>query len=111
MKSESLIWIYVTAPNRQEARNIARRLVNDSLLACANVYGEIDSIYRWQGDVCEETEAAIFGKTTADRLEDIKALLPTIHSYECPCLVTGKINDGLPSFLAWISEQVRPPTG
>ncbi|MBN2704033.1 MAG: divalent-cation tolerance protein CutA [Pontiellaceae bacterium] len=40
--------IYVTAKDAEEARRIARTVVDERLAACANLLGGIESIYCWQ---------------------------------------------------------------
>ena len=52
-------FIYITCPNRDEAERIGRALVDDRLAACVNVIDGMRSIYRWQGEVCEDDETVI----------------------------------------------------
>jgi periplasmic divalent cation tolerance protein len=57
------ILIYVTASAPDEAVRVGRVLVESRLAACANVFSTIASIYRWQGEVREDTEVALVVKT------------------------------------------------
>jgi periplasmic divalent cation tolerance protein len=36
---------------------LARQIVESELAACVNVLSPVTSIYRWQGELCEEQEA------------------------------------------------------
>jgi len=47
--------VMITVGDREEARDIARRLVEAGLAAGAQIL-PIDSIYRWQGDLVEDGE-------------------------------------------------------
>ena len=58
--------IYVTASTRDEAMSIARTLVAERLVACANVLGEATSVYQWQGKVEEAQEIVLIAKTRRD---------------------------------------------
>ena len=55
--------IYITAGTREEAVTIARTLVESRLVACANVLGDIASIYWWEGAVTEDDEVSLLVKT------------------------------------------------
>ena len=43
---EELTLLYVTCANGDEAKAIARSLVGDHLVACANILGSMTSVYR-----------------------------------------------------------------
>ena len=99
--------IYVTASSREEALRIGRHIVAERLAACANVLPGISSVYRWQGEVQEEGEAALILKTRSDLVEPLTARVKDLHSYDCPCVVALPITSGNPDFLQWIAEETR----
>ncbi|MGE4489251.1 MAG: divalent-cation tolerance protein CutA [Kiritimatiellales bacterium] len=99
--------IYVTAPNRAEAERIAEAVVTEQLAACVNLFDGITSIYRWDGRLCRETEAAMVLKTTAECVDALTARIKELHSYECPCIVALPIDGGNPAFLEWVRGSVR----
>ena len=102
-------FIYITASNRDEARRIARTLVEERLAACANVVSPIDSFYWWQGKVNEAGEVALFAKTRAELVEVVIARVRALHSYSVPCVVALPILSGNPAFLDWIGAETRTP--
>lgn len=78
--------IITTVGSADEARRIARRLVDQKLAACVNIIPRILSVYRWEGKVEEAEELLLWIKTALpfDRVRD--AILET-HSYDLPeCL-------------------------
>ncbi len=100
--------IYLTAGSREEALKIARTLVDEKLVACANVMGEATSIYRWQGKVEEAAETVVIAKTRKDLADKVLARVKVIHSYDVPCAVAYDMAAGLPAYLAWIDAETAP---
>ncbi len=76
--------VLITAPDEDCARAIARSLVEERLLACANIVPRITSIYRWEGAVEEASEALLIGKTTDARLAQLETRLSELHPYDVP---------------------------
>jgi len=101
--------VYVTTKDEAEAKMIARAVVGERLAACANVFGSIDSVYWWQGRVCEEKEAALLLKTSAENKTGLIRRIKELHSYECPCVVCLPIADGNRDFLHWITAETGHP--
>ena len=97
--------VYVTAADEAEADLIARSVVGERLAACANLLGEIKSVYRWKGKVCEGEEVSMVLKTSNVRKAELIARVKQLHSYDCPCIVCLPIVDGDPDFLKWIRQE------
>ena len=97
--------VYITCANRDEALRIARVLVEERAAACANVLGEVTSVYRWQGAIAEDVEIALLVKTRKDLFERLQALVVAHHSYECPCIVAFPLELGFEGYLAWIRAE------
>ncbi len=103
--------LYVTVGSADEAVEIARTLVDERLVACANILPPIRSIYRWQGEIQNDAECAMILKTRADMVEEATARIRALHSYEVPCVVALDIEGGHQPFLDWIVEETSeaPP--
>lgn len=99
--------IYATAANRDQALEIARILVGERLVACANVLGGAASVYWWEGKVEEGGEAVLICKTRSDLVEAVTQRITQSHSYACPCVVAVPLTGGNPAFLAWIAAETR----
>ena len=100
--------VYVTAPDKQSAMDLARSMVERRLAACANVLGPITSVYWWDGTVNTEGEVALIFKTVEGRLAALTEALRQDHPYECPCVVALPISGGNPDFLAWLAAETKP---
>ena len=108
MTSESPYrFIYVTARNRDEALEIGRFLVQQRLVACANVLGGMTAVYWWEGKVEEGDEVVLIAKTTADLVERVTAAVKERHGYECPCVIALPIVAGLPAYLQWVHDETH----
>lgn len=99
------VLVYVTAKDEAEAKMIAGTAVKERLAACANILGGIESVYRWQGRLCEDRETAMILKTSAERKPELVERIKQLHSYECPCVVCLPIADGNTDFLNWIAAE------
>ncbi len=98
--------IYITTGSEDEARRIGRTLVEEKLAACVNIF-PIESIYRWQGNIEEEGEVAMFVKTRGELVDQVIDRVKELHSYEVPCIVSLPIAKGNPDYLKWIEESTR----
>ena len=81
-----MVFVYITALDAETARSIGRRLVEEGLSACANIF-PIDSIYRWKGEVKKALEAVLIVKTTKEKVEEVRKRVLELHPYELPCIV------------------------
>lgn len=97
--------VYMTAGSREEAVRIGGVLVAERLAACANAFDGMTSIYRWQGEICEDAEAVLIAKTTEDRVAALTDRVAELHSYDCPCVVALPVEGGNTAFLDWIAAQ------
>jgi len=95
-----------TAGSLEEARKIARHLVEQRLAACVNVVPQVESVYRWQGKVESAQEWLLLIKTTAALFESVRAAIRQIHSYDLPECIALTIAEGGVEYLAWIGESV-----
>ena len=98
--------VLTTTGSQEEARKIARTLVERRLAACVNIVPQIESIYRWQGNVDNAEEWLLVIKTTAEAFEGVRSAIRELHSYELPeCICLG-IEDGDSEYLDWIARSV-----
>lgn len=100
-----IVTVYAVFGSADEARRIARTLVEERLAACANILGPCRSIYRWQGSVEEGDEIAALFKTRSDRSDELLARLAELHSYDVPAAVVWPISAALDSYAGWVEEE------
>ena len=98
--------VLTTCGSLEEARRIAQELIGRRLAACVNIVPQIESIYRWQGEVETATEWLLIIKTTSDAFETLRDSLGKLHSYDVPECVEITIEDGSAAYLEWIGNSV-----
>ncbi len=98
--------VYITAGDLQEAKRIGRKLIQERLAACANVF-PIDSIYRWKNNIEETQEFGIIVKTKSKKVAEIEKRVKELHSYEVPCVISFRIDEGSEDYIRWIDESVE----
>ncbi|HET9641006.1 MAG TPA: divalent-cation tolerance protein CutA [Allosphingosinicella sp.] len=101
----AIVTVYATFASDEEARRIARTLVEERLAACANILGACHSIYRWQGAIEEGEEVAALFKTRADLAEALIGRLAELHGYDVPAAVVWPIADALEGYGQWVSAE------
>jgi len=105
---EQALFVYMTAGSAEEARRIARALVEERLAACVNLVDGMESVYRWQGAVETARETVMIAKTRADRFEALRDRVRALHSYDTPCIVALPVGRGDAPYLDWIAVESAP---
>ena len=98
--------VFVAAPDLAVARKLASGILENRLAACVNLKPGLESHYRWEGKLCQETEVLMVLKTTGDQLVALEAWVLAEHPYDTPEFVVLKIETGSARYLDWISESV-----
>jgi periplasmic divalent cation tolerance protein len=99
--------VLTTASSEDEARKIARHLVEHQLAACVNIVPQIESIYRWQNKVESAQEWLLLIKTTAEGFAAVRDAIRELHSYELPECVVIAVEDGSTEYLEWLADSVK----
>jgi periplasmic divalent cation tolerance protein len=98
-----LLAVYTTVATREEARELAGALVDRRLAACAQI-AEIESFYRWDGEVVNETEYRILFKTTEARWNAIESAIVDLHPYELPAIHAVEIEEIYEPYGDWVED-------
>lgn len=98
--------LYTTTGSEEEAERISRGLLEQRLVACANIF-PIHSLYWWQGRIEDAGEFAIIFKTRTGLLKEAMAAVKRRHSYEVPCLMSYEYVAGDKDCLKWITAETK----
>jgi len=106
---DSISIVYITTDSHQQARDIAEALLQERLIACANILGEMTSLYRWESRVENSLEIAMLLKTRSNLVRHVTKRIEELHSYECPCVISWACDESHPMFQKWIVEETQDP--
>jgi periplasmic divalent cation tolerance protein len=106
---QRVVLVYATFPDAAVAGRIGGEIVEAGLAACVNVFPEIRSIYRWQGAIQRDGEAAALIKTRRALVPRVVGWLLVAHPYVAPAAVVLSVSGGSPAFLDWIVAQTSDP--
>src|SRR6185437_3065367 len=96
--------LYSTFPSEEKAFSAARELLEKRLIACANIYGKVTSLYRWQGEIQQEAEVVLIAKTRKELVPDAIVAIKKLHPYQLPCIIACPVQEGFAPFLQWIAD-------
>ena len=108
MPMNDYLVILVTAASQEQARTIARHLLEHKLAACVN-FVPIDSMFVWQGKIQEEREVLMIIKSRAEVFDALMAAVKSQHSYDTPEIIGLPVVLGSQDYLKWISNEVNKP--
>ena len=97
------IAVVTTVATRAEAQALARALVERRLAACAQI-SQIESVYRWQGQVQQGAECRIVVKTTRERYAQVEQAIRELHSYKVPAIHALAFEAVYAPYGEWIAQ-------
>jgi periplasmic divalent cation tolerance protein len=95
-----------TAGSLDEARHISRRLVEERLVACAQIIPWIESVYLWDKQLETMQESKIVLKTVIKNFEQIKQIIENTCKYEIPEITYRTIDGGNEAYLDWMKSSI-----
>lgn len=97
------IIIQTTCSSKEEAKNIAKVLIEEKLAACVQL-SEIESFYNWKEEFCCDNETLLNIKTRKDNFEKIKSKILELHSYDLPEIIQLDIANASEEYLKFIGD-------
>ncbi len=99
----SLIVVQTTCSSKQEAKNIAKYLIESRLAACVQM-SEIESYYMWQNEFCNDNELLLSIKTKKENFKKIKSKIKELHSYDVPEIISIDIENVSKDYKKFINK-------
>lgn len=96
----ALVWC--PFPDTDSARAAAGLLLDERLIACANIMGAVESHFIWEGARASGSEVGVLFKSTAGRLEALVERLGELHPYDTPAINGWLVDESHPATLAWL---------
>ena len=99
--------IFVTVPDKKQARQVANKLIKTKLAACVNIIPGVESLFSWKGKIDSAKELLLIIKSEKSKLPKIIKTVKSLHSYEVPEIIALPIIAGNKEYLRWIDECIR----
>jgi periplasmic divalent cation tolerance protein len=106
VESAKYIKVLVTCPV-DKAPELAQALVKARLAACVNIISGVQSIYTWEGEVCDDAEALLVIKSRGALFDALRARVVELHPYDVPEVIALPIVAGHAPYLEWLEESTR----
>lgn len=98
----ALIWC--PFEHEDAAHKVADALIDERLVACANIFPGMRSLFVWRGERDSSPECGALFKTTAPLLDATMQRLAELHPYVAPA-ITGWTVRAEAGTLAWLQEE------
>ncbi len=108
MQPDGALVVLITTADVEEAQQLARKLLEYRLIACANVIPRLRSLFRWDNQLQSVDESLLILKTTSEALPLLTKLVKEDHRYETPEIVALPIVGGSSDYLSWLAAEVHP---
>jgi periplasmic divalent cation tolerance protein len=102
-----LYLVLSTMPDEAAATQLARKLIDERLIACANLLPGLRSIYRWQGEVRSDAEVLLLLKTAPSRLQALIERVQELHPYDVPECIAFPAETGLAAYCQWVAVETE----
>lgn len=109
MGDKQKIVVISSVTSEDVAIEIAEELLDQYAAACINILPKAHSIYRWQGEICDDFESILVIKSRKDKFEKVKTIIKELGGYECPEILSFEVDDGAKQFLQWVDLNLEAP--
>jgi len=104
--ADRFLCVSTTLDSNVAANALADKLLELKMAACVQIFGPVQSIYRWKGKIERAEEWVCVAKTSHTHLADIQETIVSHHSYEEPEIIATEIVGGSESYLKWLADQL-----
>jgi periplasmic divalent cation tolerance protein len=100
--------VSTTVNSKQSADKIARKLLDERVTSCVQVFGPIQSHYWWKGRIERTKEWVCFIKARSSDYRRIEDSVKEVHPYDVPEILALPVLRGNASYLRWIRNETAP---
>ena len=102
-----LLVVVTSLPSMEAAKGLARALVEARVAACVQLVDGMQSVYRWEGKVCEEYEVLLSAKTTESKWPEIIQYIQEHHPYDLPEILAFSPEQYAQQYGEWVQAEVN----
>lgn len=107
--TSAAIVVLMTAGSQEEASRLAEMLVGAHLAACVQILPQMESVYRWKGEVHRAPEFLLLAKTTAACFDELEREVRALHTYDTPEIIAVPVMHVSTPYFDWLTSNSFPP--
>ena len=100
-----IVLMLTTVPDVETGERLARHLLEERAIACANLVPGLTSVFRWEGAVQREAEVLMLIKTPRPEVERAAARITELHPYDVPEVVVLSAEAALDAYCRWVVNE------
>lgn len=105
-RQNRVILLYTTCASEQQAQKLAEMLLSEKLIACANIFPHMTSLYMWEGKMQNENEVAMICKSSEEQKAALMKRAQEGHPYEVPALIILNSAECAGPYTNWLMQQM-----
>lgn len=106
-QTSTLELIYTTMNSIQIARCIAKEALKQNLVACVNIFPELESFYKQDAKIINSLEYGVLFKVAPEAADTFQSWLLTQHPYDLPALIRAPATT-TDDYGMWIHQSFKP---
>jgi periplasmic divalent cation tolerance protein len=104
-----LVDVSITGPDAAWLAAYTRRLLDDRLVACGNIFPVVRSLYRWRGAIEDDAEACVVLHTTDEHIAAIIERTNAEHPYDTVQVLATEVVEADPAYRQWVIDETSTP--
>jgi periplasmic divalent cation tolerance protein len=102
----SLMTLFLTCADSDEAQKISDILLDNKLAACVRS-ADVESVFIWKGQKEQDSEKLLIIDTSEDRFDAIEAAVKEAHSYETFVLTAYQVVRASAGVEEWVEDSLK----
>ena len=107
-KDSDILVVTTTVASLDDAKRLARELVERRLAACVQLEPIAASFYRWEGKLCEEPEVRLSIKTVPGLRTALESAFAELHPYDLPQFI-ALTHQASAAYAGWVRAAASAP--
>lgn len=103
---DKILIVVTTFSDREEAVRLAKELLKNKLVACAQLSGKTESFYWWNDTIENDTEYILTLKTSDTMYSQLEIFLKENHSYETPEILALPVMHAVSDYHNWLLSEL-----
>lgn len=99
----ALVWC--PFPDRAAAERAAQTLLDERVVACANLVEGVTALFLWQGERGAGEECGALFKTDAARLDQAVERIAQLHPYDTPAVLGWRCHAAPAATRGWLARE------